>query len=134
MGGKGSGGNRVTFGSDKSKKDGLPVCSHNAPIEVQERFTELLTMIPAQAFRKIDAILLEKLAFYELHARKLQVMIDADPTDFKASSVLLRVTEQIMRLSGLFGLSPADRRRINLEVQEEEDEFTSWAKSAYGES
>lgn len=133
MGGKGSGGNRTTFGTDKSKKDGMPVCSEDAPLDVQVRFDQLLKLIPAQAFRKIDTVLLERLAFYELHAQKLQHLIDRDPTDFKASGVLLRVTEQLMRLSGLFGLSPADRRRINLEVEEEEDEFTQWAKSSYGD-
>ena len=59
-------------------------------------------------------------------------MIEANPSDHKSRSLRLRVSQQVARLSAQFGLSPADRKRLNFDPPEVEDEFSIYMKRRNG--
>ena len=46
--------------------------------------------------------------------------------------ILFKSVETMRRISALFGLTPADRGRIHLGVDEQEDEFTTFLKAKSG--
>jgi hypothetical protein len=46
----------------------------------------------------------------------------ADPLDKTLFSHYMRTVQQIQKLSPVFGLGPIDRRRMKIEVEQEEEE------------
>ncbi len=132
MGGVGSGGNRMGNGIDTTPEDGLPECRPDAPQDVIDAFNYYRERVAPSNLRLADAALLEQLATLSVLADKLQQVINDDPLDHKASGVYLRVAAQMTRLSGLFGLSPGDRKRLSMKTDEEKDDLSEFFKGGDG--
>lgn len=119
-----SGGNRQN-GIDRTKPNGGPVKPQDLASEVDPIWDELLGQLPSHALRAIDVHELRLLCETLLMSRRLAEQVRLDPADHKAGRLLLNVVDRIHRMSAAFGLSPADRKRLDIEADEldEDDPF-----------
>lgn len=112
--------------ADRSVHDGLPEPPKDRTDAFYLKWAALLADLPAIELRRIDAVQLGILVDQLIEIDQLGAMIEVDPSDLKARSLRLRVSQQVARLSAQFGLSPADRKRLNFEPIAKEDDFTRW--------
>lgn len=117
-----SGGDRVANGEDTFPKDGLPSRPAHFDREHNEIWTMLMSQIPNDLLRRVDAIQLQSLCESIVSRNKYYKLVGDDPLDKTAFSHWMRCTQQIQRLSPVFGLGPLDRRRMKLATTEEESE------------
>lgn len=116
-----SGGNRYQ-GNDLFPVDGTPEPPHEASVSFMRHWRFLVANLPAVALRKIDAIQMGILCELLVEIEQLSELIEADPSDLKARSLRLRVSQQVSRLSAQFGLSPSDRQRLSIEPEQDEED------------
>ena len=126
-----SGGNRE-LSADRSAHDGLPEPPQGRTDAFYAKWASLLADLPASELRRIDGVQLAILVDQLIEIDQLGAMIEADPSDLKSRSLRLRVSQQVARLSAQFGLSPADRKRLNFDPPEVEDEFSIYMKRRNG--
>ena len=113
-----SGGNR-TIGRDGTAKDAGPLKPSELRTEVSAKWDQLMLQLPQHALRGIDVHELKLLAECLVLADNLADAMLANPTDHSTARLFLNVTDRVHRLSAAFGLNPADRRRLDLQADEE---------------
>jgi phage terminase small subunit len=122
-----SGGARLVGNHDNSTPDGGPVRPHWLTEKQQKIWDEILPTLPEEALRKRDQHLLAELVSYIAAIRRINIEFDENPADKDLRCSRTQYTQKIQQISALFGLSPADRKRIQLETpKEEEDELTEF--------
>ena len=121
-----SGGDRVANGQDTFPKDGLPSRPAHFDGEHNEVWTQLMSQIPNDLLRRVDAIQLQSLVENIVSRNAYYKLLIDDRLDKTAFSHWMRATQQIQRLSPIFGLGPLDRRRMKLEQQGELDDIDEW--------
>ncbi|MBM3968054.1 MAG: hypothetical protein FJ308_23805 [Planctomycetes bacterium] len=126
-----SGGNRV-LGIDSSEPDGLP-SKPKMPAKVGKKWDQLLSELPKPALRRIDQHELKILCELLVHSDSLAEVMRKDPLDHATGRLYLNVADRIHRLSAAFGLSPADRKRLALSTESEDDPFQAWLADAMGQ-
>lgn len=127
-----SGGNRV-LGTDSSEPNGLPT-KPKLPAKVGKKWDQLLSELPKPALRRIDQHELKILCELLVHSDALAEVMRKDPLDHASGRLYLNVADRIHRLSAAFGLTPADRKRLALPVETEEDDpFQRWLEDATGQ-
>lgn len=123
-----SGGERLRGNFDASTPDGGPEKPSGMPEHQAKAWDELLQQLPAEALRKRDQHLLYELAGYIAALRQINWKWLAEPEDKDLRCAKTQYTEKVRQLSALFGLSPADRKRIQIDSPKEEkddlEEFT----------
>ncbi len=115
------GGNRVA-GDDQFPLDGQPIPSKGWDSEHLQQWNDLLSLIPSDMLRRIDRYLLWSLVDLIVRERKMAEALRADPMDQKLARTHLVTVQQVIRLSGHFGLSPIDRQRLRLSFKPVEEE------------
>lgn len=122
-----SGGNRLCGTYDTSDYDGGPVKSKGMSEEQSAAWDEIVGRLPQEALRRCDSYLLFELSGYVVASRKIMEQWLLDPADPGIAKVKNQITQKLQSLSGLFGLSPADRKRIQIATpKEEEDELSEF--------
>jgi phage terminase small subunit len=124
-----SGGNRRFVGKDGSKQDGGPVKPSGLSEQASSKWDELIGQLPHHELRRIDVHQLEILVGLVLEAKRLLEMLAANPADHPTRRLHLSTCQHISRLSSQFGLSPADRKRIDVEPEPEIDELEEFIRS-----
>ena len=115
-----SGGQRLVGNHDTSVFDGGPK-KPDWLSEIQSvAYDELLSQLPADALRKRDVHLLAELATYITAIRKINRAWEKDPADKDLRCAKTQYSQKVQQLSALFGLSPADRKRIQIDTPKEE--------------
>ena len=123
-----SGGNR-NMGSDRTPFDGLPEPPSDRSEAFYRKWAAIVPDLPVQSLRRIDAVQVAILIEQLVEIDELTKHIEANPGDLKSRSLRLRVSQQVSRLSSQFGLSPADRNRLNFEQpSDESDPFDDYLK------
>ncbi len=122
-----SGGNRDLATSDLSRDDGKPACPPTLPQEVRTKWNEIVSQVPDGVLRQIDGHQIRLLAELLCGADILAEQVRSDPLNDKARRLFLQTCDRVNRLSGQFGLSPSDRRRLKIEHHEpnEFDDYMS---------
>lgn len=122
-----SGGDRTISQCDTSPVDGGPQCPSDLPESVAGKWRSIVEQIPAGALREIDGHQLRILCELLHGADVLAEQVRADCMNDKARRMYLQTCDRVNRLSAQFGLSPMDRRRVNLQPAESEwDEVDKW--------
>jgi len=118
-------------GTDTTQADGLPQMPPGISAPAAAKWEQLLEQLPRPALRSIDChqlrILAELLALVDAQTTAAA----ANPTDPKLSRTLLQTAQHVHRLSSCFGLTPADRARLNIPEDEGPDELQMFL-AAYG--
>ena len=118
-----SGGARHHGMFDTSSPDGMP----KKPAGMTELqalvWDELLEQLPTEALRRIDSHMLFGLTALIARMRKINSdFVLSDDKEIRAS--FLQTFDKLIKASGHFGLSPADRKRIQIaQPEKEEDEL-----------
>lgn len=99
------------------------------PKDVGQKYDEVISQLPAAILRKCDVHELLTLARLLAQADKVAAAMSADPLDHKTGRAFLNIADRIHKLSASFGLTPADRKRLSLETEEEVDEIAEFMKS-----
>ncbi len=122
-----SGGNR-NLGDDGTAIDGTPEPPEGRSKAFYAKWSSLLPTLPAQSLRRVDAVQLAILVEQLVEIDELTTHIESEPADLKARSLRLRICQQVGRMSAQFGLSPADRKRLNFEPEQRQpnDPFTDY--------
>jgi hypothetical protein len=120
-----SGGNRK-LGTDRSDQDGGPRKPDGMPDGWNAKWDELLEQLPQHVLRRIDGHKLKALVTLLQHEIELSRMLAEDPHDDKSRRLYLQTVQAIHRESSLFGLSPADRKRLDL-VSDPFDDDEEWS-------
>ena len=83
--------------------------------------------LPVHALRRIDCHELKILCDLLVVADELGKRLEQDATDLKSARMLVQVAAQIHRFSAVFGLNPADRKRLAIadESPPEEDPYAA---------
>lgn len=122
-----SGGNRLCGTYDTTEYDGGPIKPKGMSQEQVLAWDEILGRLPQEALRKSDSYLLFELSGYVVASRKIMEQWLLDPADPDLAKVKNQITQKLQSLSGLFGLSPADRKRIQIATpKQEEDELSEF--------
>lgn len=82
-------------------------------------FAELIERMAAGSLRRIDSYQLCGLARLICRERFVGEALRDDPLNLQLSRLQVSVANQICRLSGQFGLSPADRSRLAIQPVDE---------------
>lgn len=115
-----SGGERLRGTYDTSAFDGGPVKPTWLTKEQSEVWEEVIRQLPADALRKRDVHLLAELCGYVCAVRYINYKWARDPADKDLRCAKTQYTQKIQQISALFGLSPADRKRIQIDKPIEE--------------
>lgn len=122
-----SGGERLKGTYDASAFDGGPEKPTWLTQEQSSVWDEVIKQLPADALRKRDVHLLAELCGYVYAVRYINSQWARDPADKDLRCAKTQYTQKIQQISALFGLSPADRKRIQIDKPPEEkddlDEF-----------
>jgi phage terminase small subunit len=124
-----SGGNRRKTGVDRSRIDGQPSKPELSPA-ASKKWDALLSQLEPNLLRKIDSHQLKLLCELLAHGDALANIVATDPSDHKAGRMLVNVSQQVHRLSAVFGLSPFDRARIDVPETKEPSAFDDWLSRA----
>ncbi len=125
-----SGGSRA-IGVDKTPEDGGPI-RPDMPKDVGKKYDELVSQIPSAILRKCDVHELLTIARLLVQSDRLAAALEADPLDHKTARVFQGIVDRIHRLSASFGLTPADRKKLSLEVEEEANVIDDFNKEFAG--
>lgn len=117
-----SGGDRVANGQDSFPQDGLPSRPMDLAKDEMEVWSQLIDQIPNDLLRRVDAHNLKTICELICLKDRLGKSMKSDPEDMRYVAKYLSACQQINRLSGQYGLSPIDRRRMKLEPQEAEEQ------------
>jgi len=116
-----SGGARLHGTFDVSAQDGLPKKPASMTELQSQVWDEMMEQLPLEALRKIDAHMLYGLTALVAKMRTLNGEFQhSDDRDIRTS--FLQTFDKLIKASGHFGLSPADRKRIQIAKPEEEED------------
>ena len=119
-----SGGQRLMGNADTSQQDGGPQKPKGLPQVQSDVWDDIVPMLPADALRKRDVLILYELTGIIAALRQINCEWLLDPKDKDLRCAKMQYTQKLIQLSGLLGLSPADRKRIQIDTpKEEEDEL-----------
>lgn len=120
-----SGGDR-SLGNDGFPEDGPPIAPKGLSEAEQAFWDQIIDQVPTAFLRRIDVYQLRTLC--ELLALKDRIagFMKADPTDLKATRLYIATSQQVNRLSAMFGLDPVSRARLKLSPVQPDDPFTEW--------
>lgn len=121
-------GGRNTFSTDKTLADGGPV-RPDMPKDVGIKYDEVVSQLPALILRRCDVHELLTLARLLAQADLVAAEMNSNPLDHKTARIFLNIADRIHKLSASFGLTPADRKRLSLDTEEEVDEIEEFLKS-----
>lgn len=121
-----SGGDRVANGEDSFPRDGLPSRPSDFGEEHNKIWTQLMSQIPNELLRRVDAVQLQSLCENIVERNAYYKLLQKDRLDKTIFSHWMRCTQQIARLSPVFGLGPLDRRRMKLSGTQESDDADDW--------
>lgn len=123
-----SGGERLRGNFDTTEYDGGPKKPDGLPQAISDEWDYIVPLLPAEALRRIDVLLLRQLCGYSAAWKISEQEWILKPTDKDIRCAMTQYTEKMRQLSGQFGLSPADRKRLQLALPKEEkddlEEFT----------
>jgi hypothetical protein len=123
-----SGGGRLRGDYDASDYDGGPVKPSMSERESQA-WDELIAMLPREALRKIDVFVLREAVDYTLMLGKIRQELHDSPAGKDLRCAKTQYTEKLLKLSGLLGMSPADRKRIQIaQPKEKEDDLSEFSE------
>lgn len=121
-----SGGDRVANGQDTFPLDGLPSRPAHFDKDENEFWTLLLSQLPNELLRRVDAHQLQSLCENMAMRNKYYAELKRDPLDKTVFSHYMRCVQQIGRLSPVFGLGPIDRRRMKIDAKAADDDADEW--------
>jgi len=121
MGGIGSGANQNGH-TDGSAQDGLPQKPGGLNKACSDCWDDLLSQIPKGILRTVDGIQLETLTKLVVQGRALSQIAMANPSGIATNRAWLANADIVRKLSGLFGLSPTDRKRMDITAPKIETE------------
>jgi phage terminase small subunit len=122
-----SGGDRVANGEDTFPQDGLPSRPSHFDETENKFWTLLMSQLPNELLRRVDAIQLQSLCENMAARDKYYKLLKDDPLDKTVFSHWMRCTQQIQRLSPVFGLGPLDRRRMKIAQPDNTDDADEWS-------
>ncbi len=108
-----SGGNRW-LKHDRSENNGPPVKPMGMTDAWNAKWDELMKQLPQHELRKVDVHQLKSLVTLLLHEQELSAILAKDPFDDRKRRLYLQTVASIGRLSAMFGLSVADRKRLDV--------------------
>lgn len=121
-----SGGDRSVGGGDPLPNDGLPVADESMTDDECRVFDELVERMPVGSLRRIDSYQLCGLSRLICRDRFVSEALREDPLNLQLARLQVSIVNQIGRLSAQFGLSPADRSRMAITPEPDDDGvFTS---------
>jgi phage terminase small subunit len=113
--------------ADTSTPDGGPDKPKGLPQVQSDVWDEIVPMLPGDALRQRDAFILYELTGIIAALRQINGEWLLDPKDKDLRCAKMQYMQKLIQLSGLLGLSPADRKRIQIDTPKEEkdelDEF-----------
>lgn len=116
-------GNRsIKDGKDLAKSDGGPVQPKGLTAEQKKVWDDIVACLPDGTMKKVDAALLQILSAYICAMRKLNKLFLNDPGDKDIRQGFNQCAQKILQISAVVGLSPADRKRIQLGDGNNEDD------------
>ncbi len=113
-----SGGNRSTLGADPAPRDAGPVADGSLTDAERDTFFELVSRLPTGVLRAVDSYQLAALTRLIERERWVAVAVANDPENLQLARLQIGIISQLSRCSAMFGLSPADRRRLSLSPDE----------------
>lgn len=120
----GAGNRSIKDGKDLTKIDGGPIQPKGLTAEQKKVWNDIVACLPDGTMKKVDAALLQVLSAYICAMRKLNKQFLLDPADKDIRQGFNQCSQKILQISAVVGLSPADRKRIQLgDVGEEDDEL-----------
>ena len=128
MAGTSRSGRNGSLATDKTAPDGGPV-RPDMPKDVGQKYDEVVSQLPAAILRRCDVHELLTLARLLAQSDKVADAMASDPLDHKTGRAFLNIVDRIHKLSAAFGLTPADRKRLSLETEEEVDEIAEFIRS-----
>lgn len=128
-----SGGDRKTQVVDSGAKGEPPKKPIGLRGEVSSHWDSLISMLAKNELALIDVFELRILSNLLAQSDKLEETIANDPSDLKSGRLYLSVFKEIHRLSSVFGLNPADRKRLGVKDEEEHDPFLEYLNEAAGD-
>ena len=123
-----SGGDRTAGDIDPTLPDGGPY-KPNMITEVAAKWDELLPQLHKPSLRAVDVHELRTLCELLVCKDTLAAATLADPLDSRTGNLFLKVVDRIHKLSAVFGLNPADRKRLKQEPVQVSDAAEEWAKT-----
>jgi phage terminase small subunit len=126
MSATGKGGNRVSNGQDTFPRDGLPSRPMTLTDAETKVWTSLMSQIPNELLRRIDAVQLTTLCELIVEKDELGKLMKEQRGNLPLVRTYINTAQQINRSSAMFGLSPIDRRRMKLEQVDEQDDIADW--------
>ena len=120
-----SGANLRESGCDPFPQDGPPQCPEELSDAAKAKWELILSQFPNEALRAIDV---HQLAILSNLLERFDELIAMPADDLAAGRLLLATAAHIHRLSAAYGLTPADRQRLNIDV-EIQDDAAEWLAS-----
>lgn len=114
-------GGDKSLGSDPFPVDGGPNKPGTLSADESDAWDWLMSRIPSNCLRKVDALQLEILCQCKVGANQLNRVLQLDPLDHKTRAKYIALVAHIRGLSAQFGLSPVDRQRMKLAPETQDD-------------
>jgi hypothetical protein len=90
-------------------------------------WSDLMSQLPNEILRRIDSHNLKTMVILLWTRDQLAKVITNNSQDLRSIAKLVSVSQQINRLSGQYGLSPIDRRRMKLAQVDNSDDADDWS-------
>ncbi len=110
--GRSGGARHIAGNPDKTPEDAGPQKPKGMPVEQAKAWDMIVAALPESSLRQIDAILLFTLSAYVAAVKKINKAFLKNPADPDIRQAYNQYNQKIIQLSTVFGLSPADRKRI----------------------
>jgi len=112
----------IKDGKDLVDTKGGPVKPKGLTVEQQKVWDDIVSSLPTETMKKADSALLQILSAYICAMRKLNRSFLLDPADADIRQAFNQCSQKILQISAVVGLSPADRKRIQLGGGSEEED------------
>lgn len=123
-----SGGDRSAGAFDPTLEDGGPA-KPQMVAEVARKWDELLPQLHKPSLRAVDVHELKTLCELLVTKDAMAAAMLADPLDTKVTNSYLKIVDRMHKLSAVFGLNPADRKRLKQEQAQVIDAAEEWSRS-----
>ncbi len=124
-----SGGGRLRGDHDPTEYDGGPVKPLDLSDSVSKRWDVLLEQLPKEALRQVDVYNIRQAAVFSVLLESIEKQLEEKPSDKDLRCAYTQYSEKFIKLSGHLGMSPADRKRIQIaQPKEKEDDLSEFSK------
>lgn len=120
--GRSGGARHIAGNPDKTQEDGGPKKPKGMPVAQAQAWDMIVSALPESSLREIDSILLFTLSSYVAAVKKINKAFLQNPADPDIRQAYNQYNQKIIQLSTVFGLSPADRKRIAIGDGPKEDD------------